>query len=101
VQKQDGNIAGALSRVAVMAALHFDFKLALKDLMNAGDENVHQFAEEDTNKKIFINTLNTLKEIQTKTQVEILKNHKENKNVESFVTQKVAMVQDMNRNMHI
>ena len=59
----DGIIAGVLSRISIMISLHFDFRFALKDLQNVGDENIHQFAEEETNKKIFVNTLNSLKEI--------------------------------------
>ena len=66
-----------------MIALHFDFRSALKDLNNVGDEN--NFAEEETNKKIFVNTLNSLKEIQTKNGAELMKNYKDNKNVESLV----------------
>jgi hypothetical protein len=63
ILKTESNIPGVLSRISIMSALHFDFRLALKDLQNVGDLN---FAEDETNKKIFINTLNSLKEIQTK-----------------------------------
>jgi hypothetical protein len=63
ILKTEKNIPGVLSRISIMSALHFDFRLALKDLQNVGDLN---FAEDETNKKIFINTLNSLKEIQTK-----------------------------------
>ena len=63
ILKTESNIPGVLSRISIMSALHFDFRLALKDLQNVGDLN---FAEDETNKKIFINTLNSFKEIQTK-----------------------------------
>ena len=70
-------IAGVMSRLAIMACLHFDFRLALRytsdveDIPMAADNRggrnpQHHFAEEEINKKIFGNILNSLKDIETK-----------------------------------
>ena len=70
-------IAGVMSRLAIMACLHFDFRLALRyssdveDIPMAADNRggrnpQYHFAEEEINKKIFGNILNSLKDIETK-----------------------------------
>ena len=71
----------------------------------------HQYAEDETNKKIFMNILNSLKDIQSKPVSELFKqvNYQERQSgvknqsilLESLVNQKVTMMQDMNRNMHL
>ena len=37
ILKTESNIPGVLSRISIMSALHFDFRLALKDLQNVRD----------------------------------------------------------------
>lgn len=59
-----------------MACLHFDFRKSLEYLQNIEinqDLQRHQYAEDETNKKIFINILNSLKDIQSKPVSELLK----------------------------
>ena len=82
------------------------------------DQLRHQYAEDETNKKIFTNILNSLKDIQSKPTPDLIKSFRDfNKNfnnsdrqngaksqqmiIDSLVNQKVTMVQDMNRNMHL
>jgi len=55
-----------------MAALHFDFCLALQIFSDAEINSYHsnksdqRFGENETNKKIFANLLNSLKDIEMK-----------------------------------
>jgi len=52
----------------VMSALHFDFCLALQIVSDAemSSNNTLKFGEDETNKKIFGNVLNSFKNIETK-----------------------------------
>lgn len=57
-------------RAAVMAAIHFDFRLALQIMSEMHNQDDSQastaFAEEETNLKLFINFLSCLKDIELK-----------------------------------
>lgn len=78
-------IAGVLSRISVMACLHFDFRQSLQYLQNfevTQDSLRHQYAEEETNKKIFVNILNSLKDIQSKSANDLMKGFRESINAD-------------------
>ena len=80
-----------------MACLHFDFCLALQYMSNidsfgnANQNLKHQYAEDETNKKIFSNILNSLKDIQAKPATELMMNFQKQMNVQTV--QNIQMMQ--------
>jgi hypothetical protein len=64
-------ISGVHSRLAVMAALHFDFCLAMQIFSDA-ESTDSKFGEKETNKKIFGNVLNSFRDIEMKQKPDLI-----------------------------